>query len=301
MIPWPPPPLPPPVNGSTPVPPPLTMLCLVFDFAYQTLPVEGWNLPPRAQSDAVMRAVCAVCRCLQPGCRGVRQLNQAGPHAGVYLASIGRWWRSAVSMSRHCCARWMRRMVLMTSPPRPMTRWPARAGQGGPANERRHDFTVIFDFGALCRPRTMWGYPRRKLLQNYPRLCHCIRDPARQGRGRYLLQPRWQSGKGARPYKARFGPLSPRATLRSAPAFIAASHHAHHAHHAMTVSRSVPMSDFTTRPRPWSTSRSASRRHGWPRAAAVIDRSRGRMRGCVRQSQAPGFFIARTRPSCYNF
>lgn len=88
-IPWPPPPLPPPPIALEPLPPPLTMLRMAFDWAYATLPPEVWELPLRQQSDAVLRAVCAVCRCLQPGCRGRRHMRTTGPQAGVYL---GEYW-----------------------------------------------------------------------------------------------------------------------------------------------------------------------------------------------------------------
>lgn len=86
MIPWPPPPPafdPDPM--APPPPPPLTLLKMAYDWAYQTLPVEVWDLPLRQQSDEVLKAVCAVCRCLQLGCRGLTHSGYMGRYAGQYL------------------------------------------------------------------------------------------------------------------------------------------------------------------------------------------------------------------------
>jgi hypothetical protein len=67
---WAPPLTPLPPNRAPELLPPLTALRYVFSWAYLTLPASVWALPPRQQSDAVIRAVCAACRCYTPGCRG---------------------------------------------------------------------------------------------------------------------------------------------------------------------------------------------------------------------------------------
>ena len=68
---WPPPP---PTQSTRPDPEPrprLTALRAVFNWAYVTRPAWVWDLPPRQQSDEILRAVCRVCRSYQMPCRGL--------------------------------------------------------------------------------------------------------------------------------------------------------------------------------------------------------------------------------------
>lgn len=83
---WAPPLTPLSTNRVPDVLPPLTALRYAFSWAYLTLPPEVWALPPRQQSDAVVRAVCAACRSYTPGCRGLDYMA-ADPdkHLGEYL------------------------------------------------------------------------------------------------------------------------------------------------------------------------------------------------------------------------
>jgi hypothetical protein len=59
------PPLPPQPSRPNPPPwPPLTLLTTIFDWAYLTLPATVHGLPPRLQSDALLRRVAIGCRSL---------------------------------------------------------------------------------------------------------------------------------------------------------------------------------------------------------------------------------------------
>jgi hypothetical protein len=68
-------PRPPPKPIATcPVPQPrprLTALRAVFNWVYMTRPAWVWQLPPRQQSDEILRAVLAACRCYRMPCRGL--------------------------------------------------------------------------------------------------------------------------------------------------------------------------------------------------------------------------------------
>jgi hypothetical protein len=62
------------------------MLSLAFDWAYLTLPAHVWDLPPRQQSDAVLRKVAEACRVFLKPCRGLdHMIADPDTHLGEYL------------------------------------------------------------------------------------------------------------------------------------------------------------------------------------------------------------------------
>jgi hypothetical protein len=86
---WPPwaPPLPAQPTRPNPEPlPKLSLLGLAFDWAYQTMPAHVWALPPRDQSDAVLRKVAEACRVFLRPCKGLdHMVNDPDTHLAEYL------------------------------------------------------------------------------------------------------------------------------------------------------------------------------------------------------------------------